>query len=437
MITEPVRSAEELRTEWHALRPKERMRRFRQLPTEGSAELFPKLDARSQMTLLLLLNQGERHVWLHMLPPDDIADLILKAPADKQTDLLSALDDHVRHEVEVLLTYRHDVAGGLMSPRFARLHPEHTVDEAITYLRQQAPNLESIECAYVVDEQQHLLGAILLPDLFCSDRMLKVSDVMHRDCAFATEAMEQEKVAQLFSETRLHALPVLDAERRIKGVINVDDILDVTTEEATEDIQRIGGMEALDAPYMEIGFWQMIRKRAGWLAILFLGEMLTATAMSYFERQIEQAVVLALFIPLVISTGGNSGSQATTLVIRAMALGEVRLKDWWRVAWREILAGVALGLFLGLIGLARIVIWQSISPIYGEYYLLVGLSIAASLVGVVLFGSIAGSMLPFILTVCGLDPASASAPFVATLVDVTGLVIYFSLASIILRGTVL
>jgi magnesium transporter len=249
--------------------------------------------------------------------------------------------------------------------------------------------------------------------------------------------MDQEKVARLLADNRLQAVAVIDHQGHIVGVVTVDDLMDVVTEEATEDIQKIGGMEALDAPYLEISLRRMIRKRAGWLAILFLGEMLTATAMSYYERQIERAVVLALFIPLVISTGGNSGSQATTLVIRAMALGEVKLRDFWRVAWREICAGLSLGLFLGLIGFARIVIWQAVSPVYGEYYLLIGLSIAASLVGVVLFGSIAGAMLPFILTLCGLDPASASAPFVATLVDVTGLVIYFTLASFILRGTLL
>jgi magnesium transporter len=232
-------------------------------------------------------------------------------------------------------------------------------------------------------------------------------------------------------------VPVLDHERRLKGIITASDLVDVVNEEASEDIQKLGGMEALDAPYMEIPFFRMIQKRGGWLAILFLGEMLTATAMGYFEIQIQRAVVLALFIPLVISTGGNSGSQATTLVIRAMALGEVRLRDWARVLGREISAGLVLGVFLGSIGLARILIWQAINPTYGEYYLLVALTIAASLVAIVLFGSVAGAMLPFILKLCRLDPASASAPFVATLVDVSGLVIYFKLASLILRGTLL
>jgi magnesium transporter len=217
----------------------------------------------------------------------------------------------------------------------------------------------------------------------------------------------------------------------------VDDIIDVVSEEATEDIQKIGGMEALDAPYLQISFARMMKKRAGWLTVLFLGEMLTATAMSYFEGEIAQALVLALFVPLIISSGGNSGSQAATLVIRAMAIGEVHLRDWWRVVRRELGAGLVLGVVLGTIALVRILLWQAVSHSYGEHYLLIAFTVAGSLLGVVLFGTTAGSMLPFLLRRLGLDPASASAPFVATLVDVTGLVIYFSMASLILRGTLL
>jgi magnesium transporter len=219
--------------------------------------------------------------------------------------------------------------------------------------------------------------------------------------------------------------------------VTVDDIVDVVQEEATEDIQKIGGMEALDAPYLQIGFAHMVKKRAGWLSALFLGEMLTATAMGYYEQAIERAVVLALFIPLIISSGGNSGSQASTLVIRAMALGEVRLRDWWRVVRREVAAGLALGTILGMIGLTRILLWPTRVQVYGEHYMLVGLTVATSLVGVVLFGTIAGSMLPFLLRRLGFDPASASAPFVATLVDVTGLIIYFTVASLILQRVLL
>jgi len=260
---------------------------------------------------------------------------------------------------------------------------------------------------------------------------------MHSDYVFVSEDTDQETVAQLLAKRRLLAVPVLDPEGHMVGVVTSADVVGVVQEEAGEDIVKIGGMEALDGPYLEVTFGQMVRKRAGWLAILFVGEMLTATAMGFFSAEIEKAVVLALFIPLIISSGGNSGSQATTLVIRAMALGEIRLRDWWRVIQREIAAGLALGTILGLIGISRIFLWHAMRGTYGEHYFVVALTIGCSLVGVVLFGTTAGSMLPFLLRRVGLDPASASAPFVATLVDVTGLIIYFSVASIILRGILL
>jgi magnesium transporter len=250
--------------------------------------------------------------------------------------------------------------------------------------------------------------------------------------------MDQEQLAQIFTEKHLLAVPIVDATGHMKGIVTVDDIVDVVSEEASEDIQKIGGTEALDGPYLEVGFLQMVRKRGGWLAALFLGEMLTATAMGHFEKEIAKATVLALFIPLIISSGGNSGSQATTLVIRAMALGEVRLKEWWRVVRREFASGLALGCMLGSIGYVRIILWQTIGWYdYGVYHQFVALSVALSLVGVVLFGTLAGSTLPFILRLLKFDPASASAPFVATLVDVTGLIIYFTVASMILAGRLL
>jgi magnesium transporter len=234
------------------------------------------------------------------------------------------------------------------------------------------------------------------------------------------------------------AIPVVDADRHVKGIVTVDDIVEVVSEEATEDIQKIGGMEALDAPYLEVGYLQMVWKRGGWLSALFLGEMLTATAMGYFEKEIEKAVVLAMFVPLIISSGGNSGSQAATLVVRSLALTELRLRDWWRVFARELRSGVTLGAWLGLIGFLRISLWQYLGwTDYGVHHLLVGLTVWLSLIGVVAFGSLAGSMLPFILRRLGFDPATSSAPFVATLVDVTGLVIYFSVAALVLAGTVL
>ena len=260
---------------------------------------------------------------------------------------------------------------------------------------------------------------------------------MHTDYVFVSEDADQETVAQLLAKRRLLAVPVLDQEGRMLGIVTSADVAGLVQQEAGEDILKIGGMEALDGPYLEVTFGQMVRKRAGWLAILFVGEMLTATAMGFFSAEIERAVVLALFIPLIISSGGNSGSQATTLVIRAMALGEIRLRDWFRVIRRELAAGLVLGAILGVIGISRIFLWHGLRGTYGPHYQIVALTIGCSLVGVVMFGTTAGSMLPFVLRRCGLDPASASAPFVATLVDVTGLIIYFSVASVILRGILL
>jgi magnesium transporter len=353
--------------------------------------------------------------------------------------LLELLDEPTRKEVKGLLAYEEDEAGGLMNPRYARVRPDMTVDEAISYLRKQArAKVETIYVAYVLDDQRRLVGVVSFRDLFSAEQVLRVRDVMRTEFVTVTEQQDQESVSRLFAQHDLVAIPVIDADGRMKGIVTVDDIVDVVQEEATEDIQKFGGMEALEAPYLQISMRQMIKKRAGWLAVLFLGEMLTATAMAFFEGEIARAVVLALFIPLIISSGGNSGSQASTLVIRAMALGEVRLRDWWRVTRREVITGLALGLVLGTIGFLRIVIWAALKPrTYGEHSFLVALTVFFSLLGVVLFGTLSGSLLPFALRKLKLDPASASAPFVATLVDVTGLIIYFTAASLILKGTLL
>jgi magnesium transporter len=325
-----------------------------------------------------------------------------------------------------------------MNPRFARVRPDMTVDEAISYLRKQGrEHVETIYYAYALDDQQHLLGVMSVRELFGGQPERTVRDLMRTNVVTVTEHQDQETVSRVLADHDLVAVPVVDSEGRMKGIVTIHDIVDVEREEATEDIQKLGGLEALDAPYMRIAFWRMIRKRGSWLSALFLGEMLTATAMGFYEKEIARAVVLALFVPLIISSGGNSGSQATTLVIRARALGEVGIRDWWRVIRREFGAGLVLGGLLGSIGFLRIIVWQKFSPIYGEHYLLIASTVAASLVGVVTFGTLAGSLLPFILRSLKFDPASASAPFVATLVDVTGLLIYFSVASVILRGTLL
>ena len=430
--------ASELAEAWPVLSPEERVEGLRLLPHAEAEDLLLSLPARDQAELILATSPGERRSWMRLLPPDDAADVVQAAPAEERDALLALLDEPTRKEVAALLAYAEDDAGGLMNPRYARLRPEMSVDEAITYLRRQArERLETIYYMYVLDSEQRLLGVVTFRELFAASPEKTVRDIMHTDVVTAPENMDQEALSHLFSEHGFLAIPVVDAERHVKGIVTVDDIVTVVEEEATEDIQKIGGMEALDAPYLEIGFASMVRKRAGWLAILFVGEMLTATAMGFYEREIARAVVLALFVPLIISSGGNSGSQASTLVVRALALGEVKLRDWWRVVRREIGAGLSLGAILASIGLARILLWQLFFHTYGDHYLPIGLTVAASLIGVVMWGTIAGSMLPLILRRVGFDPASASAPFVATLVDVSGLVIYFTVASLILHGTLL
>jgi magnesium transporter len=428
----------ELYEAWPVLSTEERVEGFEFLTRDDADEFFLQLSARDRAQLVLTLPPAERRLWMRLLAPDDAADLIQEALAEERESLLTLLDDSTRREVKGLLDYAEDEAGGLMNTRYSRLRADMTVDEAISYLRRDARHREkTVYYVYVVDPEERLLGVVSFRDLIVAPGDRLVREVMRTEVISARDDLDQEALSQLFMRHHLLMMPIVDAEGRIKGVVNVDDIVHVVQEEATEDIQKIGGVATLEAPYLQVPLLVMIRKRAGWLAALFLGEMLTATAMGQFEAEIARAVVLALFVPLIISSGGNSGSQATTLVIRAMALGEVRLRDWWRVIRREVVTGLGLGAILASIGLIRIVLWQVLFNAYGEHYFLVALTVAFSLVGVVLWGSVAGSILPFILRALGFDPASASAPFVATLVDVTGLVIYFSIAAIVLRGTLL
>jgi magnesium transporter len=435
--TEPVTGAD-LAECWPFLDADERVRALLSLGRREAEDLFLTLPTPDQAALVLGLPEDERRAWLRLLPPDDAADLVQQAPDEARGALLELLDPTTRREVGGLLAYAEDQAGGLMNPRYARLRPEMTVAEAISYLRRYArEHREGPYYAYVLDEGQRLVGTVSFRELFAAEPAERIAQIMRRDVITVTEDQDQEALSRLFEAHRFLALPVVDPEGRMKGVVTIDDIVEVVREEATEDIQKMGGSEALDAPYLSIGFFSMTRKRAGWLSALFLGEMLTATAMGHFQDEIARAVILALFVPLIISSGGNSGSQATTLVIRAMALGEVRLRDWWRVIRRELASGLVLGAILATIGMVRILVWEALFHVYGEHFLLIASTVAVSLVGVVTFGTIAGSMLPFILRRLGFDPASASAPFVATLVDVTGLVIYFTVASVILHGTLL
>jgi magnesium transporter len=427
-----------LRDAWRYLSAHERVEACQLLPRGEADEFFLGLTAFDQAALLLELTGPERRAWMRLLPPDDAADLLQVLEPARRPELLALLDGPSQHEVSALLAYGEDAAGGLMNPRFARVRPDMRADEAIRYLQLQAhEHVETIYYGYVLDQAQRLLGVCSFRELFAAPSERRVRDVMHADPVAVREDMDQEQVARLFQGRGYLALPVLDAQSRMKGIVTIDDIVDVVQEEATEDAHKFGGTAALDAPYLQTGLWPMVRKRAGWLAVLCVGEMLTASAMTHFEADISRAVVLAVFIPLIISSGGNAGSQASTLVIRAMALGELKLGDGWRVAAREAVAGVSLGLILAVLGALRIVLWEGLFGAYGEHFARIAITVGLSLLGVVLGGALCGSLLPFALRRVGLDPASASAPLVATLVDVSGLLIYFSIARVVLGGALL
>ena len=429
---------EDLLETWRLLDEEERLEAFLDLPRAQAEDFFLELSARDQAELVLAMDAAQRRSWMRLLPPDDAADVVQATDEDEREGLLALLDEQTRREVRALLAYAEDDAGGLMNPRFARLRPDVSVDEAISYLRRQARGtLENVYYIYAVDADQRLVGVVSFRELFSADPGKTVRDLMQTDLVSALEDTDQEELGRLFAQHDLQAIPVVDANGHMKGIVTVDDIVDVLQEEATEDIQKIGGTEALEAPYLETAFFSLLRKRVTWLAVLFVGEMITASAMGRFEDELGRALVLGLFIPLIISSGGNSGSQATTLVIRAMALGEVTLGDWYRVVRREVMQGLVMGLLLGVLGFARIELWQSLFQTYGEHSMLIAVTVGLSVMGVVMFGTITGSMLPFLLRRAGLDPASASAPFVATLVDVTGIVLYFTVASLVLRGTLL
>lgn len=423
---------------WPALTASERREKFKSLPRTDAEELFLSLKVHDQAELLAEASPLEKRSWVRLLAPDDVADLIQEIDIEDRDEVIGLLDPQTRREVTALLAYAEDKAGGLMSSRFVRLRPDMSVDEAISYLRIQAKtHVETIYYAYVLDSDQVLLGVVSFRELFLASPSKNISEIMTVDILKVPVEMDQEQIGRIFSQQDFMAIPVIDAEGHMQGIVTFDDVAHAIQEEATEDMHKLGGVESLDAPYMKIAMLEMLKKRAGWLMALFFGEMFTATAMGYFQHEIERAVVLALFIPLIISSGGNSGSQASTLIIRAMALGEVRLKDWWRVLSRELIAGLALGACLGLVGFLRIILWPTRETLYGEHYFLIACTVGTSLVGIVLWGTITGSMLPFLLRKVGFDPASASAPAVATLVDVTGLVIYFTLASVILSGALL
>jgi magnesium transporter len=426
---------------------------LRELPADAAAKVMAALPfdlavrvfdepeiSHSRCDLIRRMDESKVGPLVEAMSADQQADLFREIPNRERERLLATLGEPTQEALKKLLQFNPDTAAGIMTTEFLSVPSTNTVEETLALIARIAREKETVYAIYVLDPATNaLVHVVSLRELMTAPRDATVSEVgASREPLTVAPATDREDVARLVSRYNLLAVPVVDAEKKVLGIVTVDDIIDTLVQEQTEDVQRFGGMEALDAPYMRIGLAGMIRKRAGWLCALFVSEMLTATAMQHFNNEIAKAPRLAQFIPLVMSSGGNSGSQATSLLIRALALREVKLGDWWRIAMRELPTGLILGAILGVIGFARIILWQKIHFYdYGPHYQLVALTIGMALLGIVAFGSLAGSMLPFLLKRVGVDPASASAPFVATLVDVTGLVIYFSVAYAILKGTLL
>jgi len=396
------------------------------------------VDVEAQQKLLRGMAHEQVVSILNEMSPDDRTALLEELPSAAARQLIRLLTPEERRIAQSLLGYPEGSVGRLMTPDLVAVDAAWTVKEVLAYIRAHGQDSETLNVIYVVDDRGKLIDDIRIREFLLKPLEMKVSDLMDENFIALNVTDLQEEAVNVFRKYDRAALPVVDSAGVLVGIVTVDDMFDVAEEEATEDIQKLGGMEALDEPYMTIPLMRMVKKRATWLIILFLGELLTATAMQGYNGEIEKAAILAMFLPLIISSGGNSGSQATTLVIRAMALGELRLHDWFRVVRKELLSGLSLGLVLGTIGFFRITLWQYLHIFnYGQYHWLVALTVGIALVGVVLWGTLSGAMLPFLLRRCGLDPATSSAPFVATLVDVTGLVIYFNVALFILRGTLL
>jgi magnesium transporter len=410
------------------------------LPPERAVEVldYPGLNEAPELIATLPAEKAVR--LLNAMSADRVADVVPELPEPTRAQLVQRLDPDTTRALKRLLAFPENTAGALMTTEFVSVPANWTIKQTLDHIRRVERTRETIYAIYVLEPGTRLLcQAVSLRRLITGELdapVLSVAPQQHP--VTVTPLVDQEEVARLISKYDLLAVPVVDEAGRVIGIVTVDDVIDAMIAETTEDVQKFGGMQALEEPYREIGFWQMIRKRAGWLFILFLSEMLTASVMQGFELELQRALVLTLFIPLIVSSGGNSGSQATSLIIRALALHQLRLGEWWRVALRELPTGIVLGAILGAVGIARIAIWQNLGLYdYGEHWFLVALTVGAALVGIVTFGSLAGSMLPFALQRVGFDPASASAPFVATLVDVSGLVIYFTVAMLILKGTLL
>ena len=422
-----------------------------QLRIEEATTLYDALDEELAAEVLLQLPEDKREAILEtftgkeiaeevidQLDSDDAADVIADLPQDVQDEVMANIEDaEQREEIAELLTYDEHSAGGLMAKELVRVSVDGSMRDCVKALRAHADEIDNVYVIYVVDQHERLMGTIPLKRLLTTSLFQAVKEVYDPDFISVKADEEAEVAAKLMEKYDLVVLPVVDARGRLLGRITIDDVVDVIREEETEDVQKMAGMEALEDSYMSSSWWEIVKKRVGWLIILFIGESFTATAMSFFEGQIAKAVVLALFVPLIISSGGNTGSQASTLIIRALALGDVTIREWWSVVKREFTVGLTLGTVLGIIGFLRVAVWSQFVDVYGEHWFEIGLAVGLSLLGVVLWGNLIGSLFPLILKKFGRDPAVSSAPFVATVVDVTGLLIYFGIASLLLAGIML
>ena len=421
----------------------ERVIIFRVLPTAQAADVFEYLESDAQQELLKAMAHEQVGAILNEMSPDDRTALLEEMPSAAVGQLIKLLTPDERRTATSLLGYPEDSVGRLMTPDFLAVHDDWTVKDVLDHVREHGQDSETLNFIYVVDARGKLIDDVRIREFLLKPLNAKVADIRDQNFVALKVNDAQEEALNVFRRYDRAALPVVDSNEVLVGIVTSDDMLDVAEEEATEDIHKFGGVQALEEPYLRLPLLTMVWKRAPWLVVLLIGEMLTATAMAFYEHEIAKAVVLAVFPPMIISSGGNSGSQASTLIIRAMALGEVTLRDWWRVMRRELGAGVMLGTFLGIIGAARVWLWSVIAEkymgqqVYGPHAGHVAATVGITLTGVVLWGSLAGSMLPFVLRRFGLDPATSSAPFVATLVDVTGVIIYFSIALLILRGSML
>jgi len=419
------------------LEPQEQVILFRVLSSDLATDTFEHLEFDTQKELLKAMGRTEVTAILNDMSPDDRTALLEELPGAAAKQLIQLLSSEERKIAQTLLGYPENSVGRLMTPDYAAIKPEWKIEDTMKYIRENAEDKETLNIVYVVDEKGKLIDDIKIREFILASPENHVSDLMDKNFIALNVHDDQEHAVQVFKKYDRIALPVVDTHGVLIGIVTVDDVLDVAEEEATEDIQKIGGVEALDESYSTIPVFTMLKKRAGWLGLLFVGEMLTATAMGFFEDEISKAIVLTLFIPLIISSGGNSGSQAATLVIRALSLGEITLRDWYFVMKREIISGLALGGILAFIGFLRIATWEYAFHVYGPHWILIAITVSLALVGVVLWGTLSGSMLPIILKRLGLDPATSSAPLVATMVDVIGLIIYFTVAILVLGGTLL